>query len=169
MRCACLTVMLLFIIPSAAVAADQEFDTAAIVGVWKTEPNEDGAYSHIEVFEEAGRYNGRIIWLSSPLYGDDEPEGPPGQPRIDKENPDDSLRERPLLGMDLMRGFQHNGKNKWEDGRIYDPESGKEYRGKVTMLDPDTLELFGYVKVGFVKLGRDTIWNRVTIPDTESE
>ena len=63
--------------------------------------------------------------------------------------------------MDLMTGFEHNGKNKWEDGHIYDPESGKDYRSKLTMKDPDTLEFFGYVKVGFVKLGRDTIWKRV--------
>jgi uncharacterized protein (DUF2147 family) len=56
----------------------------------------------------------------------------------------------------------HNGKNKWEDGRIYDPENGKTYRCKLTLKDEDTLELFGYVKVGFVKLGRDTTWLRVT-------
>lgn len=29
------------------------------------------------------------------------------------------------------------------------------------MKDPDTLEVFGYVKVAFAKLGRDAIWEKV--------
>jgi hypothetical protein len=29
------------------------------------------------------------------------------------------------------------------------------------MKDDDTLEVYGYVKVGFVKMGRNTTWTRV--------
>ena len=47
------------------------------------------------------------------------------------------------------------------DGRIYDPVAGKEYRCKLTLKDADTLEVYGYIKVGFVKMGRDTSWKRV--------
>ena len=65
------------------------------------------------------------------------------------------------MGLVLASGFEFNGKNKWEDGSIYDPESGKTYRAKITMKDQDTLELFGYIKVGFAKLGRDTTWKRL--------
>lgn len=160
-RVSCLVLGLVLMPVYAASAADTVYDSDAVIGVWMTEPNDDGAYSHIEVFSQDGKYFGRIIWLSHPVYGDDEPDGPPGAPIVDKKNPDTSLRGRPLLGMDLMTDFKHNGKNKWEDGRIYDPESGKEYRCKVTMKDPDTLEVFGYIKVGFARLGRDTIWHRV--------
>ena len=156
-------IMMLLVVPLAATAGDTVYDTDTVLGIWATEPNDDDAYSHIEIYEDAGKYNGRIVWLSSLVYEDDETEGTVGQPRLDHFNPDDDLKARPLLGLDLMTGFEHNGKNKWEDGRIYDPEEGKDYRCKATMKDPDTLEIFGYVKVGFVKLGRDMIWKRVVV------
>ena len=141
--------------------ACERIEIAGSVRRRKTEPNDNGDYSHVEVYLADGKYSGRIVFLNSPVYREDEDEGTPGQPRVDTKNPDEKLRGRPLLGMDLMHGFAFNGKNKWEDGRIYDPESGKEYRCKVTMKDHDTLEIFGYVKVAFAKLGRDTIWKRV--------
>ncbi len=166
---ACLTLMCLLILPLAATAGDPVYEADAIVGIWSTEPNDDDAYSQVEVYSKDGKYEGRIVWLSSPVYADDEPEGEAGTPRLDHRNTDEALRGRPLMGMVLMIGFEHNGKNKWEDGRLYDPESGKTYDGKFTMKDPDTLELFGYVKVGFAKLGRNSRWTRVIAGEVDAE
>jgi uncharacterized protein (DUF2147 family) len=168
-RIVCLVLGLMCVSSGPAAAADPVYDTDAVLGVWKTEPNDKGDFSHVEVIAQDGKYLGRIVFLSSPVYLDDEPEGTPGQPRADHMNPDTALQGRPLLGIDLMTGFEHNGKNKWEDGRIYDPESGKDFSSKLTMKDKDTLEVFGYVKVGFVKLGRDTIWKRVMEPGAAAE
>jgi len=147
-----------FLAPVAA-AADSP---TAIIGVWVTEQKEPGdPYSHVEVYEQDGNFAGRIVWLNEPLYDEDDPEA--GQPVRDRENPDETLRAQPLLGLDLMHGFRFDeGDGKWVDGRIYDPENGKQYRCKLTLKDENSLEVFGYVKVGFVKLGRDTIWKRVT-------
>jgi uncharacterized protein (DUF2147 family) len=146
---------------STAVADDPVFEKDAVLGLWKTEPNDNGDYSHVEIYLADGKYKGRIVYLNSPVVLEGDEDGTVGQPRADFKNPDEALRGRPLLGMDLMYGFKHNGKNKWEDGRIYDPESGKEYNCKVTMKDADNLEIFGYIKVAFAKLGRDTAWKRV--------
>jgi uncharacterized protein (DUF2147 family) len=155
-------------LPTGALAGDDPVFTAdAILGFWETERQESG-WSHIEIYEAGGKVHGRIVWLSNPVYDEDDPGGMAGQPVVDRNNPNESLRDRPLLGLELMRDFNHNGKNKWEDGRIYDPEDSKTYRCKLTLKDKNTLELFGYVKVGFVKLGRDTIWLRVT-EDAASE
>ena len=151
-----------------AAAADPVFPVDAILGLWETDHEEaDARWSHVDIYAEGGKIHGRIVWLSHPVYEEGDPDGPAGQPVVDTKNPDESLRSRPILGMELMRDFEHNGKNKWEDGQIYDPESGKTYRAKVTMKDADTLELFGYVKVGFVKFGRDNLWKRITADDTE--
>ena len=158
---ASLVLLVALTLGTGAWAADPVFESAAIAGVWKTEPNDEGRFSHIEIYLRDGKYHGKIVYLNSPVVVEGDEDGTVGETRKDFRNPDESLRGRPLLGMDLMYGFEHNGKNKWEDGRIYDPESGKEYRCKVTMKDPDTLEIFGYIKVGFAKLGRDTIWKRV--------
>ncbi|RKZ19961.1 DUF2147 domain-containing protein [bacterium] len=158
-----LLVLAILLLPCLALAGDPVFPADAIFGIWETEHDEpDVRWSHIEVYEEGGKVHGRIVWLSHPVYDEGDPDGPAGQPVVDTENKDEALRSRPILGMELMRGFEHNGKNKWEDGHIYDPESGKDYRCKATLKDTDTLEVFGYVKVGFVKLGRDSIWKRLS-------
>jgi len=146
----------------AAAAAADESPTAPddILGVWET-AHDDINWSRIEIYREDDRYYGRIVFLNSPIYPDDGIDGPPGEPRMDLNNPDESLRNRPAMGMELMRDFRHDdGDGKWKDGRIYDPKSGNEYRCKLTLKDADTLEVFGYKKVGFVKLGRNTSWTR---------
>ena len=161
MRIAGLVVLMVAGLAFDISAGDPVYEKDAVLGVWKTEPNDNGDYSHVEIYLADGKFSGRIVFLNSPVFLEGDEGGTAGQPRSDFKNPDEALQGRPLLGMDLMYGFSHNGKNKWEDGRIYDPESGKEYRCKITMKDPDTLEIFGYVKVAFAKLGRDTIWGKV--------
>ena len=71
-RYACLTLGLLLVYLCTAFAADPKYDTDAVLGIWATEPNDDGAYSHVEIYPEDGKYNGRIVWLSSPVYEADE-------------------------------------------------------------------------------------------------
>ena len=153
-------VVLLILLVTATAALGNE-DPSVILGLWETEQKEPGdPYSRVEVVEKDGRYFGTITWLSEPVYEEGDPEA--GRPVRDRENPDPELQDRPVIGLPLMRDFEFDPKDgKWVDGKIYDPESGKEYDCKVTMKDVDTLEVFGYVKVGFVKLGRDTIWKRV--------
>jgi len=154
--------LILFLIaaclPSASLAAE---NPDAILGVWETEQKEPGdPYSRIEVVEKDGKFSGTIVWLSDPVYEEGDPEA--GKLIRDRDNPDAKLQGRPLIGLSMMHGFEfHQRDGKWVDGRIYDPEAGKEYNCKLTLKDPDTLEVFGYMKVGFVKLGRDTIWKRV--------
>jgi len=144
-----------------ACAASGADGPLAIVGVWETEQKEPGdPYSRIEVVEEGGKFSGTIVWLSDPVYEEGDPEA--GKPIRDRDNPDAKLQDRPLIGLSLMHGFKfHQKDGKWVDGKIYDPEAGKEYNCKLTLKDLDTLEVFGYVKVGFVKLGRDSVWKRV--------
>jgi len=136
-------------------------DPEVILGVWETEHTETN-YSHVEVYKENDKYYGKIIWLQNPLYPDDDPEGMGGQPRVDRNNSDKSLRDRPVMGMNLMHSFKFDDDNgKWIDGRIYDPDNGKEYRCQITLRNPDTLDVYGYVKIAFIKVGRHTTWTRV--------
>jgi uncharacterized protein (DUF2147 family) len=143
-----------------SLAAD---DPLAIVGLWETEQDEPGdTFVHVEIRETDGVFDGRIVWMNETVYDDDDPEA--GQPQHDRENPDESLRDRPILGLELMYGFRFDEDDgKWVDGRIYDAKGGKEYRCKITMKDIDTLEIFGYIKVGFIKLGRNTTWKRLHV------
>jgi len=52
-----------------------------------------------------------------------------------------------------------DGKSEYEDGKIYDPPSGKTYTCKA-WLENDKLHLRGYL--GFSLLGKTVVWHRYT-------
>jgi uncharacterized protein (DUF2147 family) len=81
-----------------------------------------------------------------------------GLPRVDRKNPDQALRNRRLLGLQIMDGFVYDSESSWDKGRIYDPESGKTYQSKITLVSPHRLKIRGYV--GIPLFGRTTTWNR---------
>ena len=149
------------ILTGVAGAGEKNTDPDAVLGLWETEHEPDG-YSRVEIVRNGDEFTGNIVWLSIPVYAEDDPDGEAGTPILDTKNPDESLRDRPLLGLSLLHSFRFDaGDGKWVDGRVYDPVAGKDYRCKLTLKDAETLEVYGYVKVGFVKMGRDTIWKRV--------
>ncbi|MGH8369886.1 MAG: DUF2147 domain-containing protein [Gammaproteobacteria bacterium] len=141
----------------AAQPADPAADKSAdrILGTWVTE----GGKSHVEIVQQTGIYAGHISWLEEPVYPADDKQGMAGQPKIDRENPDTALRSRPIIGLPLVSGFRYADDDVWEDGRIYDPESGKTYRCKMTLLPDGSLKVRGYV--GISLFGRTTIWTRL--------
>lgn len=51
---------------------------------------------------------------------------PDGVGQKDVNNPNASLRNRTILGLDFLTGFKADG-DKWK-GRVYDPKSGKSYK-----------------------------------------
>lgn len=107
---------------------------------------------HVEIIKDSviGKYYGKIIWLKVPLY-------PDGSPKMDKNNPDKSLRTQPLVGLVVLKNLKFV-KDHWEGGTIYDPESGKTYSCKAT-LKGDKLELRGYI--GMSQIGRTQTWQRL--------
>ena len=92
------------------------------------------------------------------IAGSADESGNRGPSDKDNLNPDPALRDRLLLGLTIMDGFTYAGGGKWKSGRIYDPNSGKTYKCRLTLVDEDTLELRGYI--GFSLLGRTETWTR---------
>jgi uncharacterized protein (DUF2147 family) len=119
----------------------------AVLGTWYNGSRE----SRIEIYKCADKYCGKIVWLNEPNYED-------GKPKVDKNNPDAKLKSRPIMGMPLMKDFEYDSKNVWEDGEIYDPKSGKTYSCKMTLTDNDRLEVRGYVGISLI--GRTDVWTR---------
>ena len=130
-------------------------DGDALVGLWATEPDEYG-FARVEIRNEDARYHGRIVWLSEPDYPPDDEEGMGGRPKIDRENPDAGLRERPIVGLRILDDFEYVGKSQWKRGTIYDPANGKTYKCNIKLQDDGTLKVRGYIGVSL--LGRTTIW-----------
>ena len=53
---------------------------------------------------------GSIVGLAKPLNKE-------GKPKVDKKNPDESLRSRPLMGLTILANMKPSGDNKWK-GKI---------------------------------------------------
>lgn len=151
MRMVRLPLMLLCLALAAPAWAD---DGDAIVGQWLTA---DGK-ARVEITKQNGLFDGRIVWLKEPNYPADDKQGMAGQPKVDRENPDTALKTRPIIGLPLIQGFKYAGDNVWTDGHIYDPESGKLYSCKMTLMMDGSLKVRGYV--GISLFGRTEIWTR---------
>ncbi len=83
-------------------------------------------------------------------------EGDP--PRLDDFNPDPALRDRPLLGITILHGFEYKGEHVWKGGTIYDPNTGKTYKSTMTLVERDVLKVRGFI--GLSLFGRSDVWTR---------
>jgi uncharacterized protein (DUF2147 family) len=121
-------------------------DSAAILGTWYNEEKTSG----IEISRCADTYCGRIVWLKKPLDAQ-------GKEKVDSKNPDESLRDRKLMGLQILSGFRYAGEEAWEAGKIYDPKNGKTYSCKMR-LEGENLKIRGFI--GISLFGRTTVWSR---------
>ena len=131
----------------------QEVHPDDVLGLWWN----DVKSSKIEIYKKDGKYYGKIAELTTPIDPDT------GKPKVDKENPDESLRNRPLLGLNIIKDFEFD-EDEWNDGEIYDPKSGNTYNCYMEFEDPsnkDVLKVRGYIGYAFMGLGRTTYWTRV--------
>jgi uncharacterized protein (DUF2147 family) len=83
-------------------------------GLWSTKDDD----SVIEIAPCGQFYCGTLVWLA-------EPDDTSGKPKTDQENEDESLRTRPLIGLQLLIDLAPD-KNQWR-GKAYNPEDGKTY------------------------------------------
>jgi uncharacterized protein (DUF2147 family) len=120
----------------------------AILGDWKT----GAGNAIVRIYKNGQKYQGKIVWLKEPLDVET------GKPKVDKNHPDASNRNRPLLGLINVWGFQFVEKNNWKDGHIYDPKNGKTYACKIKMVNNSTIEVRGYI--GISMIGRTDTWSR---------
>ena len=120
-----------------------------VIGFWLTDEGE----SQVEIFKKSnGKYYGKIVWLEEPNEN--------GKPKVDDDNPVVSLQNRPILGLELLKGFSYDSEDKeWENGTIYDPDSGKTYDCYMWFEGSNNLKIKGYV-MGMRFIGRKTTWTR---------
>ena len=78
---------------------------------------------------------GAVTWLKDPV----------GHPTRDVNNPDRALRGRPLVGVQVVREMKLQAPGRWVGGKVYDPETGKTYDGKLRAVSRNRLQVQGCV------------------------
>jgi len=121
-----------------------------LLGLW--EPSNGKARVKIEKI--ANKYYGKIVWLREP----NDPQT--SQPKLDKNNSDPSMRSVPLKGYRMLKDFVF-ADGEWNNGTIYDPESGSTYSCVIKAKNDNTLDIRGFV--GVKALGRTDVWKRIQV------
>jgi uncharacterized protein (DUF2147 family) len=118
-----------------------------ILGKWLTQDKD----AYVELFQQKGKYYGKIVWLKHPNDNN-------GKPSVDDKNPEASLRSTPIIGLNFLKDFVYAPTEKqWIDGHLYDPKTGKSYKGTLWLEDANTLKVRGYL--GFIY--NTVTWTRV--------
>ncbi len=120
-----------------------------LLGFWQTQDN-DGV---IEFYRCEDKFCGRFVWLE-----EDSVE----KPSLDKNNPDEDKKTRPLCGMTLLNGFEKEGEG-YDNGWIYSPRHGSRFSAQLRISETDQLTLRGYFLLPI--FGGTQVWKRVEKPD----
>lgn len=120
---------------AACAGAAQAGGTA--LGDWMTQ----GGSAKVHIAPCGPTLCGAVVWMKTP----NDPET--GKPQKDNKNPDPALRERPAIGLQIIRGMKATGDGHWADGAIYDPQSGKTYASKITINPDGTLKVEGCIAI----------------------
>lgn len=143
----------LILVMFAAAAAYAASPDASPEGHWKTA----GGNGIIEIVRcgADGMLCGKLAWFRI-TPDDPNPQG------LDLKNPNPAERKRSLCGLTFMYGFKPAAAGHWDDGVVYDAESGNTYRATMAMRPDGSLDLHGYI--GISLFGRSEIWTRLTQP-----
>lgn len=124
----------------------QQLRAQSIVGLWYNDMKD----AKIQIFKSTdGKYYGKIVWLKEPDRD--------GKPKVDKFNSKESLKTRPIMGLQILSGLVLKG-DSYVSGTIYDPKSGKTYSCNVSLNGTDKLNLRGYV--GLSLMGKTSVWTK---------
>lgn len=120
-----------------AAAATAAQASSPVQGDWLTQSGS----AKVHVAPCGDRLCGAVVWLRNPL------DKATGKPQIDANNPDPALRNRPIVGLQLIRGLKPAPGGRWTGGSIYDPQTGKTYDSRLSLNPDGTLKVEGCVSI----------------------
>ena len=132
------------------LAASSAFAQVSPVGLWRNIDDKTGEVkAEIRIVETASGLTGRI---EKRLTRDAKPDD------VCKECRDER-KDKPIQGLEIIRGAKKaEDKDRWEGGKILDPENGREYTLRLTPIEGgQKLEVRGSIG----PFGRTQTWVRV--------
>jgi uncharacterized protein (DUF2147 family) len=126
----------------------EEPEEDPVVGEWGTQ----GMSAKVKVAPcAAGGICGTILWLWEPVDH-------LGRPKTDGENPDVGLRDRSLIGVQILSGFRRRASGEFDGGTVYNPEDGRTYDATLRLQGTDSLIIEGC----FLFICRRQVWRRAS-------
>lgn len=125
-------------------------DPMSPVGSWNTIDDETNQpKSVVRITEKDGVISGTVEKIFDLAKQDS---------KCDDCASDDPRKGKPVIGMTILTGLKKEGDNVYGGGRILDPNNGKTYNAKVTVIDGGKkLEMRGSI----LFFGRTQTWIRV--------
>lgn len=124
----------------ASLASAQDADR--LLGTYYTE----GQGGKVVIAKDGEKYKGTLVWTKTVGMKD-------------TKNPVESERDKVVAGKVILKDFVYSGNDVWEKGTIYDPESGKTYSCKITLMSDGRLKVRGFI--GVSAIGRTSFWTPV--------
>lgn len=125
-----------------------------ISGLWRHIDDKTGnSKAVLSISKEAnGSFTGKIVKVTP------RPGYTPKETCVDCPAP---YTNKPILGLEVLKGLKIDGENQYSGGKILDPLTGKIYAMKAKLsANGNRLQLRGYV--GISALGRTQTWIRTS-------
>ncbi len=137
-----LAILLLFNLAFYNTPVSYTSEDQKILGKWMSEEKN----VMVNVYKQGEEFKAKVIW-----FDDSDDPSRPMKTRCDTHNPNKELRLKKILGMDVLKNLKYNPKtNRWEDGVIYDANSGKHWSSVVYFNKKGLLEVKGFWKFEFL-------------------
>jgi uncharacterized protein (DUF2147 family) len=140
--------LLFFIFLSFHTSADAIMESNKILGKWVSSDKK----LIVQVYKEKDQFRAKIVWFN------DDPSKPMEEWR-DKHNPDPALRNRKIVGLEILNGLRYDeDSHSWEGGKIYDAQHGKQWDAAGYIDKDGSLKVKGYWHIKII--GRTMVFHR---------
>lgn len=144
------TILLLMLYAGNGIATTSNCDQ--IIGMWMASEKN----IVVQVYKEGDSFKATVVW-----FDDSDDKTRPMDVRLDYKNPDKTLRNRKVLGMQVLKNLEYNASsNSWENGVIYDAKNGHEWNSCASIDKDGMLKVTGYWHFKFI--GKSMKFNRVS-------
>lgn len=124
-----------------------------IIGTWYS-PLKDGK---VKIYKKGNFYFGKLTELKNSIDSK-------GNSILDVNNPDETKRQRALIGIEILINFTYNSKTGNWQGKLYDYDgsSGNTYDSYITIKKDGNLNIKGFWGLSFFGLNRGLTLSKVT-------
>lgn len=133
---------IIFVLCFSFLTVNAQSESEKILGNWIATDNSVA----VKIYHSNNEFRAKIFWFDEKLGSK-----VPMNLREDASNPVKELRNRKIIGMEILEGLQYNAsQNSWDKGRIYDASSGRHWDSSATISKDGILKVRGFWKFKWI-------------------